>query len=39
MNQAEEPTCMECGEYLTGFPLKHKQHLCSDCQEVLDGPL
>ena len=37
MNQADTPTCAECGEYLAGFPLEHKQKVCSDCQEALDG--
>jgi|21_taG_2_1085346.scaffolds.fasta_scaffold00114_31 hypothetical protein len=39
MNQVDEPVCVECGEYLAGFPLKHKQKVCSDCQEALDGAI
>jgi len=39
MNQAEAPTCVECGEYLIGFPLEHEQKVCSDCQEALDGAI
>ena len=37
MNQVNTPVCVECGEYLDGFPLKHEQKVCSDCQEILDG--
>ena len=33
----DAPICVECEEYLTGFPLKHKQKICSNCQEILDG--
>jgi len=37
MNQANEPICVECGEYLTGFALENEQKVCPDCQEFLDG--
>ena len=39
MSQVDQPICLECGEYLTGFALKHEQKICGDCQEVLDGEL
>ena len=33
----DEPTCLECDEYITGFALEHKQKVCDNCQEILDG--
>lgn len=37
MNQPDTPTCVECGEYLTGYALEKDQKVCGDCQEILDG--